>query len=75
MPSAALSTGWFCPPRCAILIEPIKAGRELLRAWLKERGYQVIDAGMHILALHKTDAILTQLAQQNAPPERSTAAA
>jgi FkbM family methyltransferase len=61
--------------RPILLIEPIKAGRELVRAWLKERGYQVIDAGMHVLALHKTDAILTQLATQNAPPEQSTAAA
>jgi FkbM family methyltransferase len=61
--------------RPILLIESIKAGRELLRAWLKERGYQVIDAGIHILALHKTDAVLTQLAPQDVQPEQSTAAA
>jgi len=61
--------------RPILLIEQIKAGREEMRAWLQERGYQVIDAGINILALHKTDAILTQLKTQETPPAQSTAAA
>jgi FkbM family methyltransferase len=61
--------------RPILLIERIKAGRELLRAWLNDCGYQAIETGFNILALHKTDAILTQLAPQEAPPEQSPAAA
>jgi FkbM family methyltransferase len=60
--------------RPILLIEQIKAGRELMRAWLQERGYQVIEAGINILALHKTDAILNQLGSQQQPAAQSTAA-
>ncbi|HEY6834826.1 MAG TPA: FkbM family methyltransferase [Pseudolabrys sp.] len=59
--------------RPVLLIEQIKAGRELMRTWLLERGYQVINAGISVLALHKTDAILSQIAQQHQPAQ-STAA-
>lgn len=47
-----------CP---ALLIESIKADREAIRAWLQERGYRVIDAGINLLAIHLGDPVLTVL--------------
>ncbi len=47
--------------RPILLIEQIKTGREALRQWLIERGYEVLDAGINVLALHKTDATLKEI--------------
>jgi len=44
-----------------LLIEQIKTRREQLRGWLQERGYSVVDAGINLLAVHKTDATLNEL--------------
>jgi len=48
-----------CQP--ILLIEQIKTGRDQLRTWLQERGYSVFDAGINLLAVHKTDATLNEL--------------
>jgi len=59
--------------RPVLLVESIKVGRELLRGWLELRGYQVVDAGLNLLAIHKTDATLSQL-QLAEPAAQSSAA-
>ncbi|MFN3658800.1 MAG: FkbM family methyltransferase [Pseudolabrys sp.] len=60
--------------RPALLIEQIKAGREPLRAWLAERGYEPIEAGINLLAVHKTDPVLTQIhASVRQQPQTSAA--
>ena len=55
-----------------LLIEAIKAGRESLRAWLEQRGYKVLDAGINLLAVHTSDKTLNQL-EQPQPPQSSAA--
>ncbi len=59
--------------RPILLVELIKASRELLRAWLEQRGYQVVDAGLNLLAIHKTDATLSQLNLSELPAQSSAA--
>ena len=44
-----------------LLIEQIKTGREALSAWLTARGYQPIDAGINIVAVHESDPTLQHL--------------
>jgi len=63
MEMEALEGGCQLIEKChpILLIEQIKAGREQLRAWLQERGYAVFDAGINLLAVHKTDATLNEL--------------
>jgi FkbM family methyltransferase len=63
MEMEALEGGCQLIEKChpILLIEQIKAGREQLRAWLQERGYTVFDAGINLLAVHKTDATLNEL--------------
>jgi FkbM family methyltransferase len=60
--------------RPILLIEQIKAGREQLRAWLVERGYEPIDAGINLLAVHKSDPTLQQLNQKSPAQTQSSAA-
>jgi FkbM family methyltransferase len=60
-----------CHP--TLLIEHIKAAREELRAWLDERGYTVFDAGINLLAVHKTDAMLSELNGRLAQTQSSAA--
>lgn len=50
--------------RPILLIEQIKSAREDLRAWLIERGYEVIDAGINLMAVHRSDPT-QQLLEQN----------
>ena len=59
--------------RPILLVELIKASRELLRAWLEQRGYQVVDAGLNLLAIHKTDQTLSQLNLSELPAQSSAA--
>jgi FkbM family methyltransferase len=59
--------------RPILLIESIKCDREALRAFLQERGYRVIDAGINVLAIHLSDPTLTQLNAETAA-QASTAA-
>ena len=47
--------------RPVVLVEQIKAGPEPLRAWLEERGYRVVDAGMNLLAIHRSDPTHSEL--------------
>ena len=52
-----------------MLIERIKADAEKLRQWLGDRGYEIIDAGINMLAIHRSDKTLAELrpAQPSAP--------
>ncbi len=59
--------------RPILLIEQIKTVRERLRAWLQERGYEVIDAGINLLAVHKTDPTLKELQARLAEMQSSAA--
>jgi hypothetical protein len=47
--------------RPVILVESIKAGRERLRAFLDQRSYKVMEAGIKLLAIHKTDPVVNEL--------------
>ena len=58
--------------RPILLIESIKADREVVRAFLQNCGYRVIDAGINVLAIHLSDPTLTQL---NAPATTSASSA
>jgi FkbM family methyltransferase len=44
-----------------MLIENIKTDAEKLRQWLKEHGYEVLDAGINMLAIHQSDKTLTDV--------------
>ncbi len=48
-----------CQP--IVLVETDKVEREELRAWLAQREYVVVDAGVNLLAIHRADETLTQL--------------
>ena len=47
--------------RPIMLIEKIKTDAEKLRQWLKEHGYEVLDAGINMLAIHQSDKTLTDV--------------
>jgi FkbM family methyltransferase len=59
--------------RPVVLVETIKTGAKVLRAWLDARGYRVVDAGLNLLAIHRGDPTLSQL-QIPETPARSSAA-
>ena len=61
--------------RPLILIEQIKTVRERLRAWIQERGYEVIDAGINLLAVHRSDPTLKELQARLAEVQTQTSAA
>jgi len=44
-----------------MLIEKIKTDAEKLRQWLKEHGYEVLDAGINMLAIHQSDKTLADV--------------
>ena len=44
-----------------MLIEKIKTDAEKLRQWLRDNGYEVLDAGINMLAIHKSDKTLTDV--------------
>ncbi len=48
-----------CQP--IVLAETAKIEREEMRAWLGQRDYVVVDAGVNLLAIHRADETLTQL--------------
>jgi len=58
-----------------LLIEQIKTVRERLRAWIQERGYEVIDAGINLLAVHRSDPTLKELQAKLAEAQTQTSAA
>jgi FkbM family methyltransferase len=57
--SGAMKTMVRCQP--IVLVETAKVERETLRVWLEQREYVVVDAGVNLLAIHRTDETLTQL--------------
>ena len=56
-----------------LLIEQIKTIRERLRAWIQERGYEVIDAGINLLAVHRSDPTLKELQARMTQTQTSAA--
>jgi FkbM family methyltransferase len=57
--------------RPIIIVDFAKVGAEPLRAWLDERGYRVVDAGMNLMAIHRSDPTINELQipeQQSAQP-------
>jgi FkbM family methyltransferase len=57
-----------------VLVEQVKAGAEPLRALLDGHGYRVVDAGMNLLAIHRSDPTLGELQIPEMPPAQSSAA-
>ena len=53
--------------RPILLVESIKSARETITALLVELGYHVVDAGINILAVHKTDPTINQLKREERP--------
>jgi FkbM family methyltransferase len=63
--------------RPIVLVETIKTGAPVLRAWLETRGYRAVDAGMNLLAIHRGDPTLSELKipeQASETPAQSSAA-
>jgi FkbM family methyltransferase len=50
-----------------LLIEQIKSGGELLRAWLAVHGYEVVEAGINLLGIHTSDPVRSQLTGRTGP--------
>ena len=44
-----------------MLIEKIKTDAEKLHQWLGERGYEIIEAGINMLAIHESDSTLAEI--------------
>jgi FkbM family methyltransferase len=44
-----------------MLIERIKTDAAKLRQWLADRGYEIIDAGINMLAIHRSDKTLSEV--------------
>ncbi|HZP69612.1 MAG TPA: FkbM family methyltransferase [Pseudolabrys sp.] len=55
------------------LVESIKAGRERLRMFFHERGYKVVEAGINLLAIHKSDPVVNELQIPDMPAQPSAA--
>jgi FkbM family methyltransferase len=50
-----------------MLIEKIKTNVDKLREWLGTHGYEILEAGINILAIHKSDKTLTEIRQEKTP--------
>jgi FkbM family methyltransferase len=48
----------------AMLIEKIKADAGELRQWLGSRGYEILEVGINMLAIHKSDQTLSEVRMQ-----------
>jgi hypothetical protein len=59
--------------RPIFLVESIKAGRERLRGFLSECGYKVVEAGINLPAIHKTDPVVNELQVPDMPAQSSAA--
>jgi FkbM family methyltransferase len=44
-----------------ILVESVKAGRDRLRGFLDEHEYRVVEAGVNLLAIHRSDPVVNEL--------------
>ena len=47
--------------RPPMLIETIKSDAKVLRQWLTAHGYQLVDAGINLLAVHPSDKVIAHL--------------
>jgi FkbM family methyltransferase len=63
----ALQTIERCRP--IFLVESAKTGAERLRAFLDERGYKVVNAGVNILAIHRSDPVVSELQIPDLPAQ------
>ncbi len=59
--------------RPVVIVDIGKVGAEPLRAWLEERGYRAVDAGMNLLAIHRSDPTLNELQIPEQPAQPSAA--
>jgi hypothetical protein len=50
--------------RPAMLIESLKTDAEALKQWLNHRDYAIFQAGINVLAIHKSDRTLTHFRQK-----------
>jgi FkbM family methyltransferase len=50
-----------------LLVEKIKSNGEELHRWFSDRGYDLREVGINILAIHSDDKTLTELAPRKAP--------
>ena len=57
--AGAAKTVARCQP--IVLVETAKADGKAMRAFLEQRDYVVVDAGVNLLAIHRADETLTQL--------------
>lgn len=55
------------------LVESIKAGRDALRAFFEQHGYKIADAGINLLAIHKSDPVANELQVPELPAQSSAA--
>jgi hypothetical protein len=44
-----------------------------LRSWLQERDYRVVDTGMNLLAIHRSDPTINELQIPETQPQSSAA--
>jgi FkbM family methyltransferase len=56
-----------------LLVEQIKAGSELLRAFMAVHGYETVEAGINLLGIHVSDPVRNHLRPQAAPQASSAA--
>jgi len=54
-------------------VESIKAGRDRLRGVIDEHEYRVVEAGVNLLAIHKSDPVVNELQIPDRPPQQSAA--
>ena len=59
--------------RPIFLVESIKAGREACAPSSSEHGYKVADAGINLLAIHKSDPVANELQVPDLPAQSSAA--
>jgi FkbM family methyltransferase len=55
--------------RPIFLVESIKAGREALGAFFEQHGYKIADAGINLLAVHKSDPVANELQVPEMPAQ------
>ena len=73
MEALAGATQTIARSRPIVLAETIKTGRESLRAFFQDHGYKVADAGVNILAIHKSDPVAHELQVPDASAQSSAA--
>ena len=56
-----------------ILVESVKAGRDRLRGFLDEHEYRVVEAGVNLLAIHRSDSVVNELQIPERPAQQSAA--